>query len=93
VRAGGPGKRVGGDTGTAPWADLTTEGCQALAGASPPAELAAAMHGAWVDFARTGRPGRDAYDRGTRATMTFDVDSRLVHDPRPGRRMVWDGVR
>jgi len=25
--------------------------------------------------------------------MTFDVDSRLVHDPRPGRRMVWDGVR
>jgi transposase len=23
VRAGGPGKRAGGDTGTAPWADLT----------------------------------------------------------------------
>ncbi|HYB14103.1 MAG TPA: carboxylesterase/lipase family protein [Streptosporangiaceae bacterium] len=72
---------------------LDTEGCEALAGASPPAELAAAMHGAWVDFARTGRPGWDAYDPGTRATMTFDVDSRLVHDPRPGRRMVWDGVR
>jgi hypothetical protein len=24
VRAGGPGKRAGGNTGTAPWADLTT---------------------------------------------------------------------
>jgi hypothetical protein len=24
VRAGGPGRRAGGDTGTAPWADLTT---------------------------------------------------------------------
>jgi hypothetical protein len=24
VRAGGPGKRAGGDTGAAPWADLTT---------------------------------------------------------------------
>src|SRR5680860_1266644 len=24
VRVGGPGKRAGGDTGTAPWADLTT---------------------------------------------------------------------
>ncbi len=24
MRAGGPGRRTGGDTGTAPWADLTT---------------------------------------------------------------------
>lgn len=37
VRVGGPGKRSGGDTGTAPWADLTTaahvsahEGCPAV---------------------------------------------------------------
>jgi len=25
VRVGGPGKRTGGNTGTAPWADLTME--------------------------------------------------------------------
>jgi para-nitrobenzyl esterase len=72
---------------------LDAEGADVLYGASPPAELAATMHRAWVDFARSGRPGWDAYDPQTRATMTFNVDSALVHDPRPERRILWDGIR
>ena len=72
---------------------LDVEGGDTFYGASPPAELAATMHRAWVDFARSGRPGWDAYDLQTRATMTFDVDSALVHDPRPEQRILWDGIR
>jgi len=72
---------------------LDVEGGDVLYGSSPPAELAATMHRAWVDFARSGRPGWDAYDRDTRATMTFDVDSTLVRDPRSEQRVLWDGIR
>ena len=72
---------------------LDAEGADVLYGSSPPAELAATMHRAWVDFARSGRPGWDAYDVDTRATMTFDVDSALVRDPRPEQRVLWDGIR
>ncbi len=72
---------------------LDVEGGDVLYGSSPPRELAATMHRAWVDFARSGRPGWDAYDLQTRATMTFDVESALVHDPRPERRVLWDGIR
>jgi len=72
---------------------LDVEGGDVLYGSSPPAELAATMHRAWVDFARSGRPGWDAYDPQTRATMTFDVDSAVVHDPRAEKRILWDGIR
>jgi para-nitrobenzyl esterase len=72
---------------------LDAEGGELLYGSSPPAELAATMHRAWVDFARSGRPGWPAYDLETRATMAFDVDSAVVHDPRAERRVLWEGVR
>ena len=72
---------------------LDAEGGEALCGTSPPGELAAAMHKAWVDFAQSGRPGWDAYDRDTRATMTFDLDSALIYDPRPGQRAAWESIR
>jgi para-nitrobenzyl esterase len=72
---------------------LDAEGCEALNGASPPTELAATMHQAWIDFAKSGQPGWDAYDLDTRATMTFDVDSKLIYDPRREQRGVWEGVR
>jgi para-nitrobenzyl esterase len=72
---------------------LDAEGGDALYGSSPLAELAARMHKAWVDFARSGRPGWDAYDLDTRATMTFDLDSTLIRDPRPEQRVLWDGIR
>jgi para-nitrobenzyl esterase len=65
----------------------------ALYGSSAPAALAATMHRAWVDFARSGRPGWPAYDVDARVTMTFDLDSALVHDPRSEQRLLWEGVR
>lgn len=72
---------------------LDAEGGEALFGSSPPAELAAAMHRAWIAFARSGRPGWDAYDPDARATMVFDLDSKLVYDPRAEQRVLWDGIR
>ena len=72
---------------------LDAEMGEALYGSSPPAEVAAAMHRAWIDFARSGRPGWAAYDLGTRATMTFGLDSTLVYDPRAEQRAVWEGIR
>jgi para-nitrobenzyl esterase len=72
---------------------LDAEMGEAMYGSSPPAEVAAVMHRAWIDFARSGRPGWAAYDLGTRATMTFDLDSRLVYDPRSEQRALWEGVR
>jgi para-nitrobenzyl esterase len=72
---------------------LDAAGSEAMYGSSPPAELATVMHKTWIDFARSGRPGWAAYDPGTRATMILDVNSRLAHDPRSERRVVWDGVR
>jgi para-nitrobenzyl esterase len=72
---------------------LDAEGGDRLYGSAPPAELAATMHKAWVDFARTGRPGWGVYRYDTRPTMVFDVDSAVVDDPRPEQRAVWDGVR
>jgi Carboxylesterase family len=56
-----------------------------------------ARPGAWDGI--PGRHGvrrrsrRDADDRDTRATMTFDLDSALIYDPRPGQRVVWEGIR
>jgi para-nitrobenzyl esterase len=72
---------------------LDAEQGEALYGSSPPAELAAAMHKAWIDFARSGQPGWDAYSPATRATMTFALTSTLSHDPRPEQRTAWEGIR
>ena len=72
---------------------LDAEEGEALYGSSPPAELAAAMHKAWIDFARSGQPGWDAYTPATRATMTFARTSTLSHDPRPQQRTAWEGIR
>jgi para-nitrobenzyl esterase len=72
---------------------LDAEQGEALYGSSPPAELAAAMHKAWIDFARSGQPGWDAYTPATRATMTFGLTSTLSHDPRPQQRTAWEGIR
>ena len=72
---------------------LDAEGGDLLYGSSPPPALAATMHKAWVDFARSGRPGWAAYDPDTRATMTFDLDSTVTNDPRAERRVLWEGIR
>jgi para-nitrobenzyl esterase len=53
-----------------------------------PQAVAEAMSEAWLAFAKTGDPGWPAYDRTRRATMIFDVDSKIVDDPNPGVRQV-----
>ncbi|MEU5217685.1 carboxylesterase family protein [Streptomyces sp. NPDC020807] len=66
-----------------------------MVGDDPPQGLADAMHAAWVAFAKTGDPGWKAYDGVTRTTMVFADASggTPVDDPRPGERLLWEGVR
>ncbi len=63
-----------------------------LLGATPPQDLATAMHAAWVGFATSGDPGWPRYDLQRRATMRFDVSSSVVDDPRGPERALWHGV-
>jgi len=72
---------------------LDADGGDALFGPDAPRELATTMHRAWIDFATTGDPGWAAYDLTDRSTMTFDVRSDVVRDPRAGERVLWDGRR
>jgi carboxylesterase type B len=64
-----------------------------LLGADPPQGLADAMHAAWVSFAATGDPGWPGYEPGSRSTMLFDTDPRVVQDPRSWERALWKGIR
>jgi len=53
-----------------------------LVGPGPePEALARQMSGAWLAFARTGNPGWPPYTAERRATMLFDVNSRVADDP------------
>jgi para-nitrobenzyl esterase len=72
---------------------IDSAGGDQLFGPTAPRQLAAAKHGAWVDFATTGDPGWAAYDAVERPTMIFDVASDVVRDPRSGERALWDGRR
>lgn len=61
-----------------------------MTGTSPEAQtLADAMSNAWIRFARTGDPGWPAYLPATRATMVFDVKSRVVNDPNREERLMF----
>ncbi|HEV2530630.1 carboxylesterase/lipase family protein [Phenylobacterium sp.] len=59
-----------------------------------PQALAEQMSAAWLAFARTGDPSAKglptwpAYDAQGRATMIFDLESRVEHDPLPDVRKV-----
>jgi len=61
-------------------------------------ELAAAMSEAWLAFGRTGDPSHpgiprwEPYDTKKRATMVFDVPSRLVSDPFREELDAWKGM-
>ena len=60
--------------------------------------LAAAMHDSWVTFARTGTPaaaGLPEWPRYTgdrRATMLFDLESKVAEDPGAADREAWTGI-
>jgi carboxylesterase type B len=73
--------------------DALGDETEALAGPSPPQQLADTMHAAWVAFARNGNPGWPRYDLTHRATMRFDTRSEVVDDPRSTERVLWEGVR
>jgi para-nitrobenzyl esterase len=47
--------------------------------------------GGRLAFARTGDPGWPAYDATRRATMVFDLESRVVDDPAPEVRKALQG--
>jgi para-nitrobenzyl esterase len=64
-----------------------------LLGPAPPQPLADTMHAAWVAFATHGNPGWPKYDQRRRATMRFDVTSKVVDAPRSRERELWAGVR
>ena len=63
-----------------------------VVGRHPPHGLADAVHGAWVRFARRGDAGWPSYETGDRAVMDFDIVSRVVEDPQPERRLLWDDL-
>lgn len=54
-----------------------------------PAELARAMHSAWISFATNGDPGWPRHALPERATARFAEESTVVHDPRPIERAAW----
>jgi len=78
--------------------NLDRPGVAMFTGDNPPAVLADAMSDAWLAFAHTGNPGHPAlpqwpaYHPSERATMHFDVVSRLEHDPSAEVRAAWDGA-
>ena len=74
--------------------NLDQPGVSFLTGAGEErAGLAAAMHEAWIRFARTGNAGWPAYALTRRATQVFDgIDQLVVDDPAGDERAVWDGI-
>jgi para-nitrobenzyl esterase len=72
--------------------NLDDPACHPMGGTEPPQALADEMHGAWVSFVKTGRPGWPAY--GTdRATRSFGLSSATAADPGAPQRQAWDGIR
>jgi para-nitrobenzyl esterase len=58
---------------------------------SEPEALARQMSSAWLAFARNGSPNWPAYTLERRATMLFDVQSRVVEDPNGQVRKILQG--
>ncbi|MGA4844227.1 carboxylesterase/lipase family protein [Streptomyces sp. G45] len=69
---------------------LRSADVRALTGPDAPQALADAVHAAWVEFAKTGSPGWEAWSA-ARPVMTYDATGgRLVHAPREAERRLWD---
>ncbi|KAM5343689.1 hypothetical protein ACJ41O_012226 [Fusarium nematophilum] len=67
-------------------------GTEPLLGPDPPQALADKMHRAWVAFATTGDPGWPKYGASHRATMHFNLESRVIDDPFSQKLKLWEGV-
>ena len=73
--------------------DTLGNGTEPFLGAAPPQQLADTMHASWVAFATNGDCGWPKYDLSRRATMRFDITSKVVDDPRSVERALWEGLR
>jgi para-nitrobenzyl esterase len=68
------------------------------AGAPGTHELAACISSTWIAFARNGSPDNPAipswpaYTAEDRATMIFDTDCHVSHDPDREARLLWARV-
>lgn len=78
--------------------ECNAEVLRLLGGEHAPQSLATVMHGAWVNFVKTGCPRDGAlpewppYDRARRPVMHLDVESRLVSDPDGETWQLWSGA-
>ena len=64
-----------------------------ISGTGPAAQkLSRQMMRAFASLARTGKPGWAPYTLPDRATMVFDVKSRVVNDPRKWERELFARV-
>ena len=69
-----------------------------MVGPNPPMGLSDAMQDAWISFARTGDPNHKglpewpAYGPARRATMIFDTKSKVVEDPDPEVRKLFQDI-
>jgi para-nitrobenzyl esterase len=72
---------------------LHDESLTPLFGTDLPQQVADAMHSAWVAFASSCDPGWAAYETNNRQTMHFNTTSRVLNDPRPRERDLWQGHR
>lgn len=67
-------------------------------GNEPAPDLTRQMHGAWVEFIKTGVPRAEGlpdwprYELGRRASMVFDRESRIAEDFQATERLLWEGV-
>jgi len=68
---------------------LGEPGVREAAGPTPPASLAADMHGAWVRFVTHGDPGWERYETGKRPVMIFAEPSAVDDDPLAMERAAW----
>lgn len=78
--------------------DRNPEVMRQLGGEHAPRPLAAAMHGAWINFVKSGVPQHHAlpewpmYDAAGRAAMHLDVQSRVVTEPDADTGRLWTGT-
>ena len=60
-----------------------------MSGTGPEAQkVADQMSAAWLAFAKTGNPGWPAYDTKRRASMVFNVSSKVVDDHNREQRLL-----
>jgi para-nitrobenzyl esterase len=69
--------------------NLGEPGVAEATGGAAPAELASAVHGAWVRFVTDGDPGWSRYDTGKREVMVFAAQSAVKEDPLRMEREAW----